>query len=86
MKIRNPRYSQWDGRRELFEARHDNADHRTRCLNQSFLWRLLLHVALHVRLLTLPIPGDFGERALAVRSDAPHTHGTGLHSGAAAAG
>jgi hypothetical protein len=30
MKIRNPRYSQWDGRRELFEARYDNADHRTR--------------------------------------------------------
>jgi hypothetical protein len=30
MKLRNPHYSQWDGRRELFEARRDSAQRRTR--------------------------------------------------------
>jgi len=30
VKVRNPEYSQWDGRRELFEKRRDNADHRAR--------------------------------------------------------
>ena len=30
LKIRNPNYSQWEGRRELFEARRDNADRRVR--------------------------------------------------------
>ena len=30
LKIRNPEYSQWDGRRELFEARRDNAARRDR--------------------------------------------------------
>ena len=29
LKIRNPHYSQWDGRRELFEGRRDNAQRRT---------------------------------------------------------
>jgi ATP-dependent DNA ligase len=28
LKIRNPEYSQWDGRRELFDARNDNATPR----------------------------------------------------------
>jgi len=30
LKIRNPHYSQWDGRRELFETRRDNAQRRAR--------------------------------------------------------
>jgi len=30
LKIRNPHYSQWDGRRDLFDARSDNATRRTR--------------------------------------------------------
>jgi bifunctional non-homologous end joining protein LigD len=30
VKIRNPHYSQWDGRRDLFEARRDNAQRRRR--------------------------------------------------------
>lgn len=32
LKIRNAQYSQWENRRELFEARRDNADHRARWL------------------------------------------------------
>jgi bifunctional non-homologous end joining protein LigD len=30
LKVRNQRYSQWDGRRDLFETRRDNAQRRTR--------------------------------------------------------
>jgi ATP-dependent DNA ligase len=30
LKIRNPEYSQWENRRELFEARRDNASRRAR--------------------------------------------------------
>jgi bifunctional non-homologous end joining protein LigD len=30
LKVRNPGYSQWDGRRELFDARSDNATRRGR--------------------------------------------------------
>jgi ATP-dependent DNA ligase len=30
LKIRNPHYSQWENRRELFEARRDNAQRRLR--------------------------------------------------------
>jgi bifunctional non-homologous end joining protein LigD len=30
LKIRNPNYSQWENRRELFEARRDNAGRRIR--------------------------------------------------------
>lgn len=30
LKIRNPQYSQWDGRRDLFDARGDNAGRRAR--------------------------------------------------------
>jgi hypothetical protein len=30
LKIRNPAYSRWENRRELLEARRDNAQHRTR--------------------------------------------------------
>src|SRR5687768_7241485 len=30
LKIRNPKYSQWENRRELFEARRDNATRRNR--------------------------------------------------------
>jgi ATP-dependent DNA ligase len=30
LKIRNPQYSQWENRRELFEARRDKAQRRVR--------------------------------------------------------
>jgi len=30
VKIRNAQDSQWDGRRELFEAHRDKTDHRAR--------------------------------------------------------
>ena len=30
LKIRNPHYSQWENRREVFEARRDNAVRRVR--------------------------------------------------------
>jgi bifunctional non-homologous end joining protein LigD len=30
LKVRNPEYSQWDGRRDLFDARSDNVTRRAR--------------------------------------------------------
>jgi bifunctional non-homologous end joining protein LigD len=39
LKIRNPHYSQWDGRRELFETRRDNAQRRARWLKPQVVLR-----------------------------------------------
>jgi hypothetical protein len=39
LKIRNPRYSQWDGRRELFEARRDNGQRRERSVKPQIMLR-----------------------------------------------
>ena len=38
LKIRNPEYSQWDGRRDLFDARTDNATRRTRWVRPRRRW------------------------------------------------
>ena len=39
LKIRNQHYSQWDGRRELFEGRRDNAERRTRWVKPELALR-----------------------------------------------
>ena len=36
VKIRNPRYSQWEGRRDLFDARSDNATRRRQPVKPRF--------------------------------------------------
>jgi bifunctional non-homologous end joining protein LigD len=37
LKIRNPQYSQWEGRRELFEKRRDIAAHRERLVRPELV-------------------------------------------------
>jgi len=39
VKIRNPHYSQWDGRRDLFEARRDSAERRMRWVRPKLALR-----------------------------------------------
>jgi len=38
LKVRNPDYSQWEPRPELFEARRDNAQHRDRWVKRRWPW------------------------------------------------
>ena len=38
LKVRNPDYSQWEPRSELFEARRDNAQHRDRWVKRRWPW------------------------------------------------
>jgi bifunctional non-homologous end joining protein LigD len=39
LKVRNPHYSQWDGRRDLFETRRDNAERRVRWVPRELALR-----------------------------------------------